>query len=72
MAYWLLVADMYFIKLIKKREKIMSLERLVVLVEEDIKTKLSTYAKTHGHTLAYIVNKLIAEFLVQKKVSKKK
>lgn len=50
----------------------MSLERLVVLVEGDVKTKLTTYAKTNGHTLAYIINKLIAEFLIQKKVSKKK
>ncbi len=41
----------------------MDLERVVVLMEASIKNKLVSYCKNNGHTTAYIVNKLVIDFL---------
>lgn len=41
----------------------MALKRLTVLMDESLKSNLDSYAKIHGHTLAYIINKLVLELL---------
>lgn len=44
-------------------EVLMKTERLVVLMEPEVKSKLKKYATTNGHTLAYVINKLVVDFI---------
>lgn len=46
-------------------------ERLTVLVPKKIKEKLATYVNQNGSSMSWVINTLLAEFLLKKKGTKK-
>ena len=49
--------------LLYHKGKKMALKRLTVLMDENLKNSLDSYVKINGHTLAYVINKLVLELL---------